>query len=281
MTTKRNILIIVLLIIGATAIVGSFALIKQNKELAAKMLKDANSQKISVTCDKIDAGILSIEYSDLKIHEKSNNNSSEAITITNLTITKSPSLATLISQDMKQGKTTIHCNGVLIPLTAPVSNQYGSDVLELNLSTTSVIQDENVHAISTIDIPKLGSITSTLALKVNPKLYELKGKVDGTTFVRNIALNSFEFTLENNGGVQKLLAANNIQEDSIKKAEHELQKLSAVDYKADLKSFIDGSKKLSLSYSFPNDTSVPLSQLFLAFLMKNPNDPSKIKIASF
>lgn len=281
MTTKRKILILGLIAVCAACIIGSFAIIKQNKALAVEMLKDANSKNIAVTCDKIDAGIFSIEYSDLKIHEKGNSDPSKIITVNNITIAKSPSLATLISRDLNQGKTSIVCESVRFPLAGPISKQYGAKELELNISASSDVANEDVTSVATVEVPKLGSATYNVALNVNPKLYEMGNNVDIKTIAHNIALKSFEFTLENAGGVQELLTANNIQENSITIAEKELQKLPAVDYQADLKSFVDGSKKLSIAYSFPDNTSVPLEKLFLTFLMMNPNDPTKIIISSF
>ncbi|SIO15434.1 hypothetical protein [Halodesulfovibrio marinisediminis] len=281
MTSKRKLLLITVILLGSAMLIDSFLLIDHNKKLAVEMLEDVNKRAISVNCEKVDAGVLSIKYSGLSIQPKGSNNPHETITIDSMTIAKLPSLTMLISRDMKQGKTSINCNGVTVPLNQSMSKEYGAGALKLNFAASSDINDRDVMTAATIDIPEVGSITSDISLDVDPKLYELNDKIDQRTLIRFIALKGFKFTLKNNGGVQELLTAAHIQKATITKAERDIHKISAVDYQADLNSFIDGSKKLSLDFSFPDNKSVPLNQLFLAMLFRSPDDPSKIKITSF
>lgn len=281
MTSKQKSLTIRVVLLAIIMAIGSFLLIEHNKKIAINLLEDANKHNASITCENIDAGLLSIQYNNLSIQPKGSPYPDNVITIKCVTIAKTPSLATIVSHDIKQGKTSIDCDGIIIPLTQPMAQQYGTNTLEMNLAASSDVNDRDVTASTVVDIPKVGCITSALSLDVDPTLYKQGSNISQDTLLRNIALKAINVTLENKGGVQDLLTASHIQKNTIAKAERDMKNLSAVDYQADLNSFIEGSKKLSLAFSFPDNQSVPLNRLFLALLFRSSDDPSKIKITSF
>ncbi|MFA9393848.1 MAG: hypothetical protein ACERJ1_03935 [Halodesulfovibrio sp.] len=284
MTPKRKILTIALAGIVAVALIGSFILIKKNKELAVEMLEDLNKQDLEVTCSKIDAGILSINYSDVVIREKGSTNAKQTVTIKDVTLSKSPSLTTLLSMDINQGKTSFTCTSMKLPLVAPLAAKYGTDHLVLNISGSSTLDGTNADSVATIQVPELGSMTSNLALEFSPELYKMmleKKEMDQGSIARGIGLKSIKVTFKNDGGVAKFLAANNVKEETLPTIEKELKKVPAVDYQADLQSFISGSKQLSASYSTPDGKSMPIQALFMSLLMQSSSSENKITITTF
>ena len=284
MTPKRKILFLALAGIVAAALIGSFILIKKNKELAAELLADLNTQELEVTCSKIDAGMLSINYSDIVIRPKGETDPEQTVTIKDITLSKSPSLATLLSRDINQGKTSFTCNSMKLPLAAHLAAKYGAKNLELNISGSSTIDGTNADSTATIEVPELGSVTSNIALEFTPEFYKMmieEKEIDQASLARGIGLKSVNTTFKNYGGVAKLLAANNVKEETIPTIEKELKKIPAVDYQADLQSFISGSKQISVSYSTPDGKSMPIQALFFSLMMQNASNDNKIKITTF
>lgn len=284
MTPKRKILFLALAGIVAAALIGSFILIKKNKELAAELLADLNTQELEVTCSKIDAGMLSINYSDIVIRPKGETDPEQTVTIKDITLSKSPSLSTLLSRDINQGKTSFTCNSMKLPLAAPLAAKYGAKNLELNISGSSTIDGTNADGTATIEVPELGSVTSNVALEFTPEFYKMmieEKEIDQASLARGIGLKSVNTTFKNYGGVAKLLAANNVKEETIPTIEKELKKIPAVDYQADLQSFISGSKQISVSYSTPDGKSMPIQALFFSLMMQSASNNNKIKITTF
>lgn len=284
MTPKRKILFLALAGIVAAALIGSFILIKKNKELAVEMLEDLNKKDLEVTCSKIDAGILSINYSDIVIRPKGETDAELTVTIKDITLSKSPSLATLLSRDLNQGKTSFTCNSIKLPLTAPLAETYGTKDLELNISGSSTLDGTNADSAATIEVPELGSVTSSVALEFTPEFYKMvfeTKEIDQASLARGIGLKSVDVTFKNNGGVAKLLAANNVKLETIPTIEKELKGVPAIDYQADLQSFISGSKQISVSYSIPDGKSMPIQSLFMSLIMQPASNQNKIKVTSF
>lgn len=284
MTPKRKILLLALAGIVAVALIGSFILIKKNKELAVEMLEDLNKQNLEVTCSKIDAGLLSINYSDIVIRPKGETDAEQTVTIKDITLSKSPSLATLLSRDLNQGKTSFTCNNIKLPLAASLAAEYGAKDLELNIFGSSTIDGTNADNTATVKVLELGSVTSNLALEFSPEFYKMmieEKEIDQASLARGIGLKSIKVTFKNDGGVAKFLAANNVKEETIPTIEKELNKVPAIDYQADLQSFISGSKQLSASYSTPDGKSMPIQALFFSLMMQSASNQNKIKITTF
>lgn len=284
MTPRRKILFLALAGIVAAALIGSFILIKKNKELAVEMLEDLNKKDLEVTCSKIDAGILSINYSDIVIRPKGETDAEQTVTIKDITLSKSPSLATLLSRDINQGKTSFNCNSIKLPLAAPLAAKYGTKALELNISGSSTLDGTNADSAATIEVPELGSITSSVALEFSPEFYKMvfeTKEIDQASLARGLGLKSVNITFKNNGGVAKFLAANNIKEEAIPTIEKELKEVPAIDYQADLQSFISGSKQISVSYSIPDGKSMPIQSLVMNLIMQPASSKNKIKITNF
>ncbi len=284
MTSKRKILFLALAGIVALALIGSFILIKKNKELAVEILEDLNKQDLQVTCGKIDAGILSINYSDITIQAKGSTNPKETVTIKDITLSKSPSLTALLSMDINQGKTSFTCNNMKLPLAAPLAVKYGTEYLEFNIFGSSTLEGTNADSAATIEVPELGSMTSNLALEFSPEFYKMmqeNKEIDQASIARGIALKSIKVTFKSDGGVAKFLAANDVKEETLPAIEKELKKIPAVDYQADLQSFISGSKQLSASYSVPDGKSMPIQALFMSLLMQSSSNQNKIKVTTF
>lgn len=283
MSSKQKISLIVLLVLSTCIALGAFTLIQKNKETAQNFLNDINTDQIEVTCQRIDAGVFSIDYNDIIIRERGNQKSNQDITIDSVSVSKIPSLSTIINQDLNQGKTNIECSGIHLPLLGSAAKQYGADEVTLNISGSSTLTDTNLDTTTFFEIPEMGSATSSMALELTPKFLKVMNDVkslDQRMVAQNISLKSVAVTFANNGGIKKLLTANNIGDAQIAAAEKELQKVPAVNYQADLKSFVEGEKKLSFKFGFPEGESVPLGQLLFVFLLQNPNDASKIVITS-
>lgn len=284
MSSKQKISLIVLLVLFTCATLGSFTLIQKNKETAQNFLNDINTDQIEVTCQRIDAGLFSIGYNDIIIKERRANNTHEKITIDSISISKTPSLSTIINRDLNQGKTNIECTGIHLPLSHSIAKQYGANAVTLNLSGSSTLEGTNLDTSTFIEIPEMGSATSSIDLELTPKFLEVMNDIKSFNqrmVAQNISLKSVAVTLANNGGVKKLLASNNVGDAQIAAAEKELQKVPAFNYQADLKSFVEGKKKLSFKFGFPEGESVPLGQLLFVFLLQNPSDASKVVITSF
>lgn len=283
MSSKQKASLIVLLVLFTCTALGAFTLIQKNKETAQKFLNDINTDQIEITCQRIDAGIFSIDYNGIIIKERGSQESNQDITIDSVSVSKTPSLSTIINRDLNQGKTNIECTGIHLPLSHSIAKQYGANAVTLNLSGSSTLEGTNLDASTFIEIPEMGSATSSIDLELTPKFLEVMNDVkslDQRMVAQNVSLKSVAITFANNGGVKKLLTKNNISDAQIAAAEKELQKVPAVNYQADLKSFVEGEKKLSFKFGFPEGESVPLGQLLFVFLLQHPNDASKIVITS-
>ena len=284
MNPRRKILFLALAGIVAVALIGSFILIKKNKELAVEMLEDLNKKDLEVTCSKIDAGILSINYSEIVIRPKGETDAEQTVTIKDITLSKSPSLATLLSRDINQGKTSFTCSSIKLPLAAPLAAKYGTKALELNISGSSTLDGTNADSAATIEVLELGSMTSSVALEFSPEFYKMvfeTKEIDQASLASGLGLKSVNITFKNNGGVAKFLAAGGVSRELIRAIDKKLKTNPRFDYQADLESFISGSKQLSASYSTPDGKSMPLQALFISLFMPPASNQNKMKITSF